>query len=59
MAAHHMKTHSMNTTKLKVQVEPHAILSLAPPATITTAHHSEEHVDGRLGSHSRRCGGRP
>jgi len=57
MAANQMNTHSMNTTKLKVQVAPLAILSLALPPTIATARHSEEHVDGKQGSRCRRCGG--
>jgi hypothetical protein len=47
MAAKHMNTHSTNTTKLKVQVAPLAILSLALPPTIATAHHREEHVYGQ------------
>jgi hypothetical protein len=59
MAAQHMNTHSTNTTKLKVQVAPLAILSLALPPTIATAHNRKEHVYGRHGTDRRRCGDRP
>lgn len=41
-----MNTHSMNTTRLKVQVAVLAILSLALLPAIATAHGGEEHVIG-------------
>jgi hypothetical protein len=44
METKQMNTHSMNTTKLKIQVALLAILSLALLPTIATAHGGEEHV---------------
>lgn len=43
-----MNTHSMNTTKLKIQVALLAIVSLALLPTIATAHGGEEHVTGTV-----------
>ena len=43
-----MNTHSMNTTKLKIQVALLAIVSLALLPTIVTAHGGEEHVTGTV-----------
>src|SRR5579863_1341381 len=48
MEIKHMNTHSMNTTRLKVQVALLAILSLALLPTIATAHGGEEHVTGTV-----------
>ena len=43
-----MNTHSMNTTRLKIQVALLAVLSLALLPTIGTAHGGEEHVTGTV-----------
>ncbi len=43
-----MNTHSMNTTKLKIQIALLAIVSLALLPTIATAHGGEEHVTGTV-----------
>ena len=43
-----MNTHSMNTTKLKIQVALLAIMSLALLPTIATGHGGEEHVTGTV-----------
>jgi len=43
-----MNTHSMNTTKLKIQVALLAIVSLALLPTVATAHGGEEHVTGTV-----------
>ncbi len=43
-----MNTHSMNTTKLKIQVALLAIVSLALLPTIAAAHGGEEHVTGTV-----------
>ena len=43
-----MNTHSMNTTKLKMQVALLAIVSLALIPSIATAHGGEEHVTGTV-----------
>jgi hypothetical protein len=43
-----MNTHSMNTTKLKIQVALLAIVSLALLPTIAIAHGGEEHVTGTV-----------
>ena len=48
METNHMNTHSMNTTRLKIQVALLAILSLALLPTIATAHGGEEHVTGTV-----------
>src|SRR5712692_6579763 len=48
METNHMNTHSMNTTKLKIQVALLAIVSLALLPTIATAHGGEEHVTGTV-----------
>src|SRR5258707_11722404 len=48
METNHMNTHSMNTIRLKIQVALLAILSLALPPTIATAHGGEEHVTGTV-----------
>src|SRR5436853_5689170 len=43
-----MNRHSINTTKLKIQVALLAIVSLALLPTIATAHGGEEHVTGTV-----------
>ena len=43
-----MNTHSMNTTRLKIQVALLAVLSLALLPTIAVAHGGEEHVTGTV-----------
>ena len=48
METNHMNTHSMNTTRLKIQVALLAILSLALLPAIATAHGGEEHVTGTV-----------
>ena len=48
MGVNHMNTHSINTTKLKIQVAILAIVSLALLPTIARAHGGEEHVTGTV-----------
>ena len=48
METKHMNTHSINTTRLKIQVALLAVLSLALLPTIATAHGGEEHVTGTV-----------
>ncbi len=48
METKQMNTHSMNTTRLKIQVALLAVLSLALLPTIATAHGGEEHVTGTV-----------
>src|SRR5579863_9901480 len=48
MEIKHMNTHSMNATKLKIQVALLAILTLALLPTIASAHGGEEHVIGTV-----------
>jgi hypothetical protein len=48
METKHMNTHSIDTTRLKIQVALLAILSLALVPTIATAHGGEEHVTGTV-----------
>lgn len=43
-----MNTHSINTTKLKIQVALLAMVSLALLPTIARAHGGEEHVTGTV-----------
>ena len=43
-----MNTHTMNTTRLKIQVALLAVLSLALLPTIALAHGGEEHVTGTV-----------
>ena len=43
-----MNTHSMNTTRLKIQVALLAVLSLALLPTIAVAHGGKEHVTGTV-----------
>jgi Cu/Ag efflux protein CusF len=46
METNHMNIHSINTTRLEIQVALLGILSLALLPTIATAHGGEEHVTG-------------
>src|SRR5882757_8635049 len=48
METKHMNTHSINTTRLKIQVALLAVLSLALLPTIAVAHGGEEHVTGTV-----------
>src|SRR6266853_1588761 len=48
MGVNHMNTHSINTTKLKIQVAILAIVSLALLPIIARAHGGEEHVTGTV-----------
>src|SRR5579864_526631 len=48
MESNHINTHSMNTTKLKIQVALLAIVSLVLLPTIAAAHGGEEHVIGTV-----------
>src|ERR1700686_5564243 len=48
METKHMNPHSINTTRLKIQVALLAILSLALLPTIAPAHGGEEHVIGTV-----------
>ena len=43
-----MNTHTMNTTRLKIQVALLAVLSLALLPTIAVAHGGKEHVTGTV-----------
>src|SRR5579863_3094499 len=45
-----MKTHSINTIKLKIQIALLAVMALALLPTIATAHGGEEHVTGTVTS---------
>src|SRR5580700_9451797 len=48
METKHVNTHSMNTTRLKMQAALLAVLSLALLPTIALAHGGEEHVTGTV-----------
>jgi hypothetical protein len=48
METSHLNTHSMNTTRLRIQIALLAMLSLALLPTIASAHGGEEHVTGTV-----------